>query len=205
MKTSLRFLALIIVFSLAAGCAKKVPPPEPAPAAMPEQTPEPTPESTLEPTPQLPQEEARVLRDNARLRATPSTDAEIVLTYPAGTILKVIAREGDWCRVTDAKGTEGYIFQNLIHIMPPGAKVLPPVNEPQTLLPDLPTYMIIKDVNIRSGPGMQYEPPVGHAKANQSFVADGYTGKWYHGVCDGVTGWIYSGMLDFQGMVELVE
>ena len=52
----------------------------------------------------------------------------------------------------------------------------------------------LTDVNIRSGPGSA-NPIVGRAQGGQAFVADQMSMGWYHVTVNGVTGWIWGGLL----------
>jgi SH3-like domain-containing protein len=84
------------------------------------------------------QELVSVRNPTVNMRAGPGTDAEILWKLSQGYPLQVLDRKGDWLRVQDFEGDEGWIARSVTS----GAR-----------------YHIVKvkSANLRAGPGTQHK------------------------------------------------
>jgi len=55
-----------------------------------------------------------VVNTGANLREGPGMEFRIVATVPRGSVVTATARKDGWVRVTDDRGTTGWIFHNLL-------------------------------------------------------------------------------------------
>lgn len=197
MKQITKWIFFVALMGMALACGRnRKPTPEPAtPTTIEEPTPTPTPEPT--PTPIY--DQARVLKNGARLRVEPSTSAAVAGTLQANTRLRVISKEGQWYKVLDDLDQTAYIHGNLIQVLDPDGKpktISEPVTFVQTKFPEPVIYRTLKGANMRLGPGTNYAPPVAQLPADAEITFDGNTGNWYHGTYNGKTGWVHSALLN---------
>jgi SH3-like domain-containing protein len=180
MRVRLTEVSLFLLFFLVAGCA----PAQQRPVAMP-------------PPPIAPVYEKGVVKASARLREAPSKQAKVLNTVAAGTEVKIIQTLDDWYKISTYDGREGYIYHKLVQIASSGSTAsLAPVNTPPGRLDPPIAYFVIRDARLRSGPATHYEPPVATIKAGSQFIADGYSGSWYHGTVQNRSGWLSASLLD---------
>ncbi len=184
------FFFLMLIYL---GCAtQQVPPPS---------TPPPVEKSTPQ-SDQAPMYEEGIIKEQSNLREAPSINSIVLKTLPAGHKVKIIDKTNDWYKVLCFDGTKAYIHESLVKIQSEEEKepkkILHPVNKPKIKFPDKKTFSIIKDSNMRVGPGTEYDPPLTLIKAGTDFVSDGHTGKWYHGTANNKTGWIHSSLLNLD-------
>lgn len=150
---------------------------------------------TLTPPP-IQEDRYRVITDKARLRSGPSTSSGVIAVLAKGTQLKMLDWEGNWVRVVDDLGHQGYMHVTLIE-KDDGESTAPAMipysstNEPEVTFPSSRRLVVTKGSNIRRGPDTSYNPPIMCAPAGTEFIASGKTGQWYYGTCRGVNGWIY--------------
>src|SRR5262245_1933643 len=84
----------------------------------------------------------------------------------------------------------------------PGITAVPSITSTSsTAAPNIPTCTILQDLNLRSGPGTAYNPPITALKAGTKFVPIGFNpqgvpgGAWVQARVDSInqTGWVSAG------------
>jgi len=109
-------------------------------------------------TPSWAQELVSVRNPSVNLRAAPGMDTEVLFKLAKGYPLQVLERQGNWLRVQDFEGDQGWIARNVT------------ANTP---------HHIVKStrVNLRGGPGTQH-PIVGSANYGDVLRTTRRQGDW---------------------------
>jgi hypothetical protein len=83
----------------------------------------------------------RVNVDRANVRSRPGARSAVLATLPLGTELEVLARQGEWLKVKQASGLEGFILARLVTVVPapPSTTPAPP---PPAAAPPAPPLAI---------------------------------------------------------------
>ena len=112
-----------------------------------------------------------VVKDGVNLRSGPDTTHEILFQLPEGYPLQVLERKKEWIKVRDYENDKGWIYGGLVAKTP---------------------YVIVKvkDGNIRSGPGTEYEKS-GKVIRDVILRKTGAKGDWIKISHPMLTGWIY--------------
>ena len=112
-----------------------------------------------------------VIKNGVNLRSGPDTKYEILFQLPAGYPLKVLAHKGKWLKVSDYETDKGWIYSSLV---------------------SKKRYVIVKvkDGNVRSGPGTQYDK-VGKVVRDVILKQVDRKGDWIKISDPRLTGWIY--------------
>ncbi len=123
------------------------------------------------------QELVSVRNANVNLRAAPGTNADVLFKLAQGYPLQVLERRGNWLRVQDFEGDEGWIARSVTGNTP---------------------HHIVKGttVNLRAGPGTQH-PVVGKAAYGDVLRTSRRQGDWVqvqHPSGKG-TAWVASSLL----------
>ena len=116
--------------------------------------------------------------DTINLRSGPGTNYDIMATIEGAKYypLKVIGKEGQWYKVSDVEGYQGWIFSEL-------------VSETKTVI------TISDTCNIRKGPGTEH-PITMIAEKGASFMVLDTQKDWYHiQDSEGDKGWIYKSLV----------
>jgi len=183
MRVRLTIAHLFILFFLVSGCVATN---QQRPVAMP-------------PPPQAPEPvyEKGMVTAGAKLRESPSKQAKVLTTVAAGTEVKIIQTLDNWYRIKTYDSREGYIYHKLVRISSSGTIAeLTPVNSPPGRIDPPITYFVIRNAQLRSGPADHYQPAVATVKAGSQFIADSYSGSWYHGTVQKNSGWLSASLLD---------
>lgn len=145
-----------------------------------------------------------VTRSN--IRKEPSKTSQILKTVDRGTVVWVAEEIDGWYLLLEENSPAGYIFHSLVDLpdksnlnsvqaqSEPVETYSEPV-DPDEWFDEEMAFHGRANANMRSGPGTQYDPPVGLIKRGTVFTADGRTGAWYHGSTSDATGWIHSSLL----------
>jgi hypothetical protein len=106
-----------------------------APSSTPPPTPTVTPTTSPTPAPTVPTWTGRVVGGGARIRTSPSAQADVLRRDPDGTIEKVVAwvagdaiRPGDWTWAKLLDGT--FSYSDALQIIPPTTPPPPPADHP---------------------------------------------------------------------------
>ncbi len=159
----------------------------------------PTPSPSLSP---LPDDTCRAINDNIlAVRSTTDILANEVTIIDAGTISPIVGRTGQntWWQVTtpdrrtgwlDASAVEIYGDCNAIPILEPPTVTVAPTNTP-----DVATANILVNLNVRRGPSLRFNPPIGRFTAGDTteIIAVDSTGGWYKVLYNGSQGWVSAG------------
>ena len=139
------------------------------------------------------------------IRSGPSTDFEVIGDAVAGEEFAITGKneDGNWWQI-DFRGETGWIYAPFV--IAAEAEEVPvvgvamaetPVPEEETAETTLPTEIPIVtvggDMNVRSGPGEEYDR-IGGAFAGEEFAITGKNadGDWWQIDFDGQDGWIYA-------------
>lgn len=122
-----------------------------------------------------------VVGEKVNLRKGPSTQHPIVWELGKGFPLRVVSSQGSWIKVSDFEGDVGWIYKNLVSKKP---------------------HLIVKTnknsksrINIRSGPGENYEI-VGQAEYGVVFETQQRGEGWVKVRHEtGLTGWVERSLL----------
>lgn len=116
-----------------------------------------------------------VVKDGVNLRSGPNTGTEILYELPNNYPLEVLAREGQWLKVSDYEGDKGYIFESLV---------------------SKTAYVIVKakDCNVRSGPSTK-DRIVGKAVKDVIFKKIEQKGDWIQVGHPNLTGWVHKDLV----------
>jgi SH3-like domain-containing protein len=112
-----------------------------------------------------------VLKDGVNLRSGPETKFEVLFQLPAGYPLKVLARQGEWLKVSDYENDKGWIFSSL-------------VSKTRFVI------VKVKEGNVRSGPGTKYDK-VGKAVRDCILKSTERKGDWIKITHPQLTGWLH--------------
>jgi SH3-like domain-containing protein len=123
------------------------------------------------------QELVSVRNANVNMRAAPGTQAPVLFKLAEGYPLRVLERQGNWLKVQDFEGDQGWIARSVTGTTP---------------------HHIVKNprVNLRSGPGTQHRI-VGSAKYGDVLRTTRRQGEWVqvqHPSGKG-TAWVASGLV----------
>ncbi|KMZ41753.1 N-acetylmuramoyl-L-alanine amidase [Bacillus sp. FJAT-27238] len=138
---------------------------------------------------------ATVKTDGLNLRSEPNTSSAIQTTFPVGSKLTVLERQGDWYRIKAADGKTGWVAGQ--HIT---------VDQPSMPTPSGPYVTVMNpDTNVRSGPSTdhavikQVQPGEKYGIANKS-------GEWFQvNFPDGSTGYIAGWLVSANGAPAVVR
>lgn len=116
-----------------------------------------------------------VVKDGVNLRSGPTTKNEVLFELPAGYPLKVLARQGDWLKVSDFEEDKGWVYNQLVSETP---------------------YVIVKvqECNVRSGPGTGYNK-VGSVAREVILKKVDSQGDWIKVTHPKITGWVYANLV----------
>lgn len=114
-------------------------------------------------------------KDGINLRSGPGTNAAVLFELPMGYPLEVVSREGQWVKVTDYEGDQGYIVDSLLSKTP---------------------YVIVKvkECNVRSGPSTK-DPVVGNVAKDVVFQKLEQKGDWIKVSHPQLTGWVQKALV----------
>ena len=141
----------------------------------------------------------RISDTGANLRTGPGTNYAVAASLPRGTELVRTGVVNGWSQV-QYSGIEYYVASNLVvqveHIEPEA------VGETEVV----GSVLVTADVNIRSGPGTDYDK-VGEAKKGAMLNALGRSsdGKWYLISYNGVEGYVNRNFVRVQAYAEVTE
>ena len=142
--------------------------------------------------------------NNLNLRSVPDVTGDVLAVVPVGTILKATARDtsSSWVLV-NYQNTNGWLFTAWLTSNAPYA-ILPVTN--RTAPPPSSDSGVIAtalfDMNVRGGPGTQYEI-LDTLFAGDSVVLDGKSFGWYRYNYSGFTkGWLIAGFVNVRGNVK---
>ena len=112
-----------------------------------------------------------VAKDGVNLRSGPDIKYSIIYELPAGYPLKVLARKGQWIKVSDFENDQGWIFSPLVSKNP---------------------YVIVtvKEGNVRSAAGVNNEK-IGEVVREVILKKVGKQGEWIHVEHPRFNGWIH--------------
>ena len=122
-----------------------------------------------------------VVGEKINLREGPSTESAVVWELGKGFPLKIIGRKGKWLKVSDFENDVGWIYEDLVSRKP---HLVVKVNRNSA-----------KRVNVRSGPGTNYQI-VGKAEYGVVFETLERSGGWVKVRHEGgLIGWIKRSLL----------
>ena len=132
------------------------------------------------------------------IRSGPSTDYEVVGDAVAGEEFAITGKneDGNWWRI-DFRGESGWIYAPFV--IAAEAEAVPVVGAAMTETAvtapptELPIVTVGGDMNVRSGPGEDYDR-IGGATAGEEFDITGKSadGEWWQIDFDGRSGWIFA-------------
>ncbi len=112
-----------------------------------------------------------VTKDGVNLRSGPSQNYEVLFQLPEHYPLKVLARKGQWVKVSDFEGDKGWIYESLVkrssHVI-----------------------VKVKECNVRSGPGTNADK-VGSVAKDVILQSNERNGDWIKVSHPQITGWVY--------------
>lgn len=116
-----------------------------------------------------------VAKDGVNMRSGPTEGDEVLFQLPAGYPLKVLTRQGEWLKVSDFEDDKGWIFGSLVNETP---------------------YVIVKvkECNVRSGPGTNYDK-VGSLAKEVILKRVDRKGEWIKVSHAKITGWVHENLL----------
>jgi len=116
-------------------------------------------------------EYVNVTKDGVNLRSGPDTKYSVIYELPKGYPLKVLARKGQWIKVSDFENDQGWIFSPLVsrnsHVI-----------------------VTVKEGNVRSGAGINNEK-VGEVVREVILKNLGKQGDWIHVEHPKLSGWVH--------------
>ena len=115
------------------------------------------------------------------VRQTPSAQAPIVATIPAGGQAEVLGNNGTWLYVA-FNGQNGFV--NIEFTQP-----VPPIGDNVKWS----TTVSTEQLNVRSAPDPNANPPIGSLASGDHVDVLGYQGKWFLTLSDGQAGFINGG------------
>ncbi len=80
----------------------------------------------------------------------------------------------------------------------------PPTEEPEPPTPDTPTALFTTGINVRSGPGTNFNPPIGQFAANSTseILSVNLDGSWLKVRYGSGEGWVYRPLVEIQGSID---
>ncbi|MFW5772584.1 MAG: SH3 domain-containing protein, partial [Phototrophicaceae bacterium] len=80
----------------------------------------------------------------------------------------------------------------------------PPTEEPEPPTPDTPTALFTTGINVRSGPGTNFNPPIGQFAANSTaeILSVNLDGSWLKVRYGSGEGWVYAPLVEVQGSID---
>lgn len=153
--------------------------------------------------------------NNLNVRSDPGTGSELLATLPSGSVVGFTGfmdGTGEWVQVDAAAGPTGWVVASYLSKVPDGLQVRPadvvkvvivkeeatpaPVEEQEpavTFSPAVVTATAIYNLNVRSGPGTEYDLlatlPAGSVVGFTGFTDS--TGNWVQvDAAAGPTGWV---------------
>ena len=112
-----------------------------------------------------------VRKDGVNLRSGPDTKYSVLFELPAGYPLKVLAKKGQWLKVSDFENDQGWIYAPL-------------VSRAQYVI------VTVKEGNVRSGPGTNYGK-IGSVVREVILKQIGRQGDWIKFEHPRLKGWIH--------------
>jgi len=123
-------------------------------------------------------ERVSISSDKINIRSGPGKNYDIIATIEGATFypLKVISKKGQWFKISDVEGYQGWIYSELVS--------------------NLKTVITTSDTcNIRKGPGKDH-PIIMIAEKGASFKVLKNKGDWFHiQDSEGDDGWIYKSLV----------
>lgn len=130
-----------------------------------------------------------------RLRRTASYDAETIASYQEGTLVTILSRTGDWCRVRTPDGQIGYMREEYLDISGSGQ----PIADNQTRVKIYSSTG--KKVNMRSAPSTASDVvAVLENNTQVTLVSEGT--NWSQIKIKGMTGYVMNKNLDMDSPVS---
>ena len=135
------------------------------------------------------------------VRTTTDILANEVTILAAGATSQVVGRTGQntWWQVTTPDRRTGWLDASAVQIYGDCNDV--PIRNPPTVTiaatstPDTPTANILVNLNVRRGPSLRFNPPIGRFTAGDTteIIAVDSTGGWYKVIYQGGQGWVSAG------------
>lgn len=116
-----------------------------------------------------------VARDGVNLRSGPDANAAVLYQLPGGYPLEVLAKQGDWYKVSDYEGDKGWIQDSV-------------VKKTSSVI------VKVKECKIRSGPGTS-EHVVGNGAKDVILNKIDQKGDWIKVSHPSVTGWVHKDLV----------
>ncbi|EJL31240.1 N-acetylmuramoyl-L-alanine amidase [Brevibacillus sp. BC25] len=138
---------------------------------------------------------ATVKTDGLNLRSEPNTSSTIQTTFPVGSKLTVLEKQGDWYRIKAADGKTGWVAGQ--HIT---------VDQPSMPTPSGPYVTIMNpDTNVRSGPSTDHEV-IKQVQPGEKYGIANKSGEWFQvNFPDGSTGYIAGWLVSANGASAVVR
>lgn len=112
-----------------------------------------------------------VANDGVNLRSGPDTKYSVLYELPQGYPLKVLARQGQWLKVSDFENDEGWIYAPLV-------------------TPNTYVIVTVSEGNVRSGPGINNDK-IGEVVREVLLKVVGRQGDWIRFEHPKLKGWIH--------------
>ena len=91
---------------------------------------------------------AYVTTSDVNVRSGPGAEYQVITAIKSGTKLHVVSRDGEWLKIISKHGNPpGYILDRFAR----------PLEDEPGATPVAGTYVTTTEVNVRSGPGTQYD------------------------------------------------
>lgn len=140
----------------------------------------------------------------ANLRSGPGTEYGIVDSVEKDTALTRIGSEDGWSHLL-YNGRECYAKDSLLTAEPPEGVTPPDEEETEQTTPDPDsterpsgTLTVVSDVNVRSGPGTEYEK-LGVAYAGEALTFTDYVDGWYLVIFEDGEGYVARNLVQADG------
>ncbi len=179
----------------------------------------PTTEPTAAPTATSAPAQTATVFNGGRIRSAPTLNANNQIgTINANETVQLLSKTADgvWYKITDERGTTGWVYNNLLRISPDVAAQVPVEGQEQgntgatsgtstpvsdstaTVAPTGLTATVSNGGRIRSAPTLNANNQIGTINANETvqLLAKTADGVWYK-ITDerGTTGWVYNNLL----------
>ena len=150
----------------------------------------------------LPDDTCRAVNDTAlAVRVTTDILAEEVTILDAGINSPIVGRTGQntWWQITTPNRRTGWIDATAVDIFGDCLEVPilepPTVTVPATSTPDTPMVTFLVNLNVRRGPSLRFNPPIGRFPEGETteIIAVDSTRGWYKVVYNGSQGWVSAG------------
>lgn len=145
---------------------------------------------------------ARAIEDELNVRDGPGTDYVRMTKIDAGTTLDLIARSGDWVQVNAADGTNGWVHHAYLFMEPGVIERIPETTDIPPLTPVLLGTITEAGINLRRGPGTNYES-LGKLTAGAEVTIQARYQTWYKiETAAGTVGWVARDLLGVSGYIQ---